>query len=87
LWYSTTSTQEKNLQNQLDMLVGHHMQIKHARHKKKNISIEIAKESRKPKTMQNYARNLGIDGSAKENFKINPALQPNSVSRIYFKTN
>ena len=45
------------------------MQIKHAKHQKKTISIEIAKESRKPKTTQNYARNLGIDGSAKENVK------------------
>ena len=45
------------------------MQIKHARHKKKNMSIEIARESPKPKTMQHYARNLGIDGSAKEKFK------------------
>jgi len=37
--------------------------------KRKNMSIEIAKESPKPKTMQNYARNLGIESSAKERFQ------------------
>ena len=75
LWYSTTSTQEKKTcKINWTLLVGYHMQIKHARHKKKNISIDNSKRITQTQNHANYFRNLGIDSSAKENFKTRPTI-------------